>query len=157
MTFAQRSRTLVALVLLTAAIPLWTQTPKQQIRAGTPTESEHIRGPHGLEGWTLNWAIPSSGYGDEKLPLTLVLARDGHVLRRIDGDAFIWQWIFWADGRQVAYESGPLHFGLDCVLYDLEKGRELSRVDCYHELPADTPDWVGALESATRPQTTKKP
>jgi len=157
MTILRWSRSLIAFLLLTAAIPLSTQTPKERIRASKPTESEHVRGPHGMEGWTLDWPIPESGYGDERLPLTLVLARDGHILRRIDGDAFIWRWIFWADGTQVAYESGPLHFSVDCVLYDLAKGREISRVDCYHELPANVPDWVSALEASKAPQPTSKP
>lgn len=136
-----------AFAILFGAIPSLCQTPRRANQAEKPTESEHIKGPNGLEGWTLNWPFPDSGYGDEKLPTTLVIARNGHILRRIPGEGFVWNWIFWADGRLVAYESGPLHFGLACVLYDLRKGRELSRVDCYHDLPPDTPDWVRALEA----------
>jgi hypothetical protein len=152
MTLGDQLRTLFVLVLLTAVIPLWPQTPKEKVRSGTATETEHIQGPHGLVGWTLNWPVPGSGYGDEKLPLTLVVAQNGHILRRIDGDAFVWNWIFWSDGKQVAYESGPLHFGLACVLYDLKKRREIARVDCYHGLPPDSPDWVRALETAAQKQ-----
>ena len=113
-----------------------------------PTESEHRQGPHGLEGWTLNWPDPDNP--DERLPATLIVARNGRVLRRIDGDGMVWRWMFWADGAQVAYESGPKHFGLACVLFDLAKGHEVARVDCYHDLPANGPDWVKALEGEAR-------
>lgn len=58
----------------------------------------------------------------------------------------MWDWIFWADGKQVAYESGPKHFSLDCVLFDLNKRREVARVDCFHDLPANAPAWAKALE-----------
>jgi len=150
--FASRRRILIALTVLVFEFSVWCQTPQLTRQHSNPTKSDYIQGPHGYEGWTLNSPVPGSGYGDEKLPLTLVVARNGHILRRISGDGFVWNWIFWADGRQVAYESGPLHFGLACVLYDLKKGRELSRVDCYHDLPQNAPDWVRALESASHKQ-----
>ena len=143
---------LTVFAILFGALPSPCQTPRHAKQVGKPSESEHTKGPNGLEGWTLDSPVPGSGYGDEKLPLTLVVARNGRILHRIPGDAFVWKWIFWADGRQVAYESGPLHFGLACVLYDLKKGRELSRVDCYHGLPQDAPDWVRALELASEKQ-----
>jgi hypothetical protein len=124
------------------AIPLAARSAEK------PTESEHRRGPHGLEGWTLDAPVPDSGYGDERFAFTLVLARDGHVLHRIGGDPFIWKWLFWADGRQVAYETGPFHFGMTCILVDVRSGRKMSSYDCYHELPVNAPEWAKALESA---------
>ncbi|SRR5208282_3693203 len=124
------------------AIPLAARSAEK------PTESEHRRGPHGLEGWTLDAPVPDSGYGDERFAFTLVLARDGHVLHRIGGDPFIWKWLFWADGRQVAYETGPFHFGMTCILVDVRSGRKMSSYDCYHELPVNAPAWAKALESA---------
>jgi hypothetical protein len=146
----RRTITLTVFAILFGFMPCLCQNPRHTKPAEKPEESEHIQGPNGLKGWTENWPIEGSGYGDQKLPTTLVVARNGHILRRIEGDGFVWNWIFWADGRQVAYESGPLHFGLACALYDLKKGRELSRVDCYHDLPQNAPAWVRALESATR-------
>jgi len=107
-------------------------------------ESAHRQGPHQLEGWTLNSSIPD--HPGEKFPFTLVLARRGHIIRRISGDPFVWNWLFWADGSQVAYESGPLHFSMSCVLADISTGRQLARYDCYTDLPADAPAWVKALE-----------
>ena len=114
---------------------------------GQPTESEHLRAPNGLEGWTLDY--PVDGHPpDEKYPMTLVIARNGHVLHRIDGEPFVWKWIFWAGGRQVAYEAAPFHFSLDCVLADSVTGRRLASFDCFHGLPADAPDWLKALEDS---------
>ncbi len=113
-----------------------------------PVESEHRKGPNGWEGWTLDSSIPDDSNGGEKYPFTLVLARNGHEIRRISGDPFVWRWIFWADGKQVAYESGPLHFGMNCILADIKTGRQLGSVDCYHELPDNAPEWAVKLESA---------
>jgi hypothetical protein len=80
------------------------------------------------------------------MPFTLVIARNGKVLRKIDGNAFIWHWIFWNEGRAVAYESGPLHFGMQCELYDLKTGRVLESVDCWRGIPDNAPAWLVALE-----------
>ena len=110
-----------------------------------PTESEHRTGSHGLEGWTLEYRLPNSNYGDERFAFTLVLVRNRHRLRRIEGEPIIWKWMFWDDGRQVAYETGPLHFGMSCVLADVKTGRKLEILDCYHKLPANVPTWVTAL------------
>lgn len=112
------------------------------------TESEHRAGPHGLEGWTLSQPVPEIHGGHEPLPFTLIIARNRKVIRRIEGGAFLWKWIFWADGRQVAYESGPLHFSLACSLLDLKTGRELQSLDCFHGLPSNAPEWAKALEAS---------
>jgi hypothetical protein len=113
---------------------------------GPPVESEHRHGPNGWEGWTLDYAIP--GYSGEKFPMTLVLAQHGRVVRRITDEPFIWRWIFVAGGRQVAYETGPLHFSMDCVLVDTGTGKKLADYDCYRELPAEAPGWVSQLEAS---------
>lgn len=127
------------IAILAVSSPLVSQTKNK------PAESEHRTGPHGLEGWTLEWPWPDSSYGDERFAFTLVLARNGHRIRRIGGAPIIWKWMFWADGRQVAYETGPLHFGMSCVLADAKTGRQLEILDCYHKLPAHVPAWVTAL------------
>ena len=111
-----------------------------------PTESEHTKGPHGLEGWTLNSPVPGSNYGDQRFAFTLVLARNGRLLHRVQGDPIIWNWMFWSDGRQVAYETGPFHFSMSCVLIDTASGRRVDMIDCWQELHADAPDWAKALE-----------
>ena len=130
-------RLCITVVMLAVAIP--------QFAEDKPTESEHVRGPNGLEGWTLNSTIPDRP--DEKFPFTLVIARNGHIIRKVEGDPFVWNWIFWADGKQVAYESGPLHFGLQCILTNVKTGNEIASFDCFHGIPDNAPDWLEALES----------
>ena len=71
-----------------------------------PIESAHISGPNGLEGWTLREEVEDHG----PLPTALVIAREGKVVRRIEGSPFLWKWKFESNGKLVAFESGPLHF-----------------------------------------------
>jgi hypothetical protein len=106
--------------------------------------SEHRAGPHDLEGWTLEGPIPGGPEGT--YPFVLVIAHNRHEIRRFHGSSFVWKWAFVADGQQVAYESGPLHFSMTCVLADIASGRELERYDCYQDLPDNAPKWVRALE-----------
>ena len=130
----------LAAFLVAAAI-----APQSNSQADQPTPSAHRAGPGGLEGWTLDWPIPD--HPDEKFPTTLVIARKGRVVRKIDGTGFVWQWIFWNKGRQVAYESGPLHFGLQCNLADVATGKQLATFDCFHGIPENAPDWLKELET----------
>jgi hypothetical protein len=114
--------------------------------ADKPTQSAHRKGPKGLEGWTLDW--PNPDQAGVRIPFTLLIARNGRVIRRIEGDPTIWKWTFWADGRQVAIMAGPLHFSATCYLEDLSTGEKFASYDCYHDEPPPQPDWVKALESA---------
>jgi len=129
-------------VVLLMSLLAWAQASPL---AEKPVESEHRKGPGGLEGWTLLSSIPDDA--TQQYAFTLVLARNGRVIRRISGDPLVWNWMFWADGKQVAYESSPLHFGMSCILADIENGHQLATVDCYHELPANAPEWVVNLEA----------
>jgi hypothetical protein len=116
------------------------------VSAQNPTESEHRKGPHGLEGWTLSRSLEGRSTGDV-YPYALIIARDGKIVRRIEGSPFLWKWQFWAEGKQIVYETGPLHFGLLCNLADLATGEERATVDCYHELAGAAPAWATALEA----------
>jgi hypothetical protein len=136
------ARRLLALALL-ALVAAQASQP-----ADKPTASAHRPGPDGLEGWTLESSVPGSGYGDERFAFTLVIARHGHIVRRISGEPIIWKWIFWADGGQVAYETGPFHFSETCFLVRLSDGRKLDSYDCYHDLPPAKPAWVRALDAS---------
>jgi hypothetical protein len=120
--------------------------PQSATPADNPTPSEHCAGPNGLEGWTLLSPLPDSP--QEKYPFTLVIARKGRIIRRIDGHPFVWRWLFWNNGRQVAYESGPLHFGLQCTLASVATGKTLATYDCFHGVPESAPDWLKVLETA---------
>lgn len=108
-------------------------------------ESAHVAGPGGLEGWTESVVIDEVK-GQGPLPVALVIARHGKVVRRIEGSSFVWQWQFRPGGTEVAYETGPLHFSLRCVLADIRTGKELDSVDCFGDLPANAPAWVVELE-----------
>lgn len=119
----------------------WLQGPKE------PVASPHHRGPGNLEGWTLKWTVPEVDEGP--LPRTLVIARSGKVLRKIEGDGFVWAWMFQNRGTQVAIETGPMHFSLACRLYDVASGRELADFDCFHDpTPATAPPWVKRLKDS---------
>lgn len=127
-------------VLLVAALA---QAQTTQVTGG-PTESKHQPGPAGLEAWTLDYEVPLH---TESYPEVLVIARKGQIIRKIDGDPFIWNWIFLKNGRQIAYETGPLHFGMSCILADVTTGKQLATYDCFHKLPPDAPPWVEELET----------
>jgi hypothetical protein len=133
-------------IAATAALPQAALPPHRVDEPDQHTESEHRQGPDGFVGWTLDSPIPD--HPDERFPFTLVIARNGKVIRKIDGNPFVWDWIFWDNGRKVAYESGPLHFGLQCTLVNVRSGKKLASYDCFHGIPENPPAWLKALENA---------
>lgn len=111
----------------------------------TPTQSTHRPGPNHLSGWTLNNTVP--GHAGDRFPMTLVIARNNQVIRKIAGDPFLWQWMFLPDGKRVAYQSGPFHFSLQCILADINSGKIIQNYDCNPDpLPANAPPWVKDLK-----------
>ena len=109
------------------------------------TRSTPRKGPGALSGWTINDTDPD--HGSEYFPVKLVIARKGRIIRKISGDPFVWQWMFLADGKRIAYQSGPFHFSLQCVLADVDSGKTLQSYDCFHEpLAGDAPGWVKDLK-----------
>ena len=117
--------------------------------SSAPTQSQHHKGPNGLEGWTLNVAAP--GVYDGEQPVALVIARNGTIVRKIEGDSFIWGWMFQAGGKEIAFETGPMHFSLACKLLDISSGRLIAQYDCFPSpLATNAPAWVQLLESNDR-------
>ena len=111
--------------------------------SATGTESPHRSGPHGLEGWTINYPIPNY----DTMPRTLVIARNGRVLHRIDGRPLIFTWMFQENGAHVAYSTGPLHSVETCILVDTKSGKEVDDYNCFPEPLASTaPTWVKLLK-----------
>jgi hypothetical protein len=138
-------RFLCVTLLLIASVASGPAQPASS--SGKPIESPHRHGSDGLEGWTVSHRqVLEPGY-PEAYPDVLIIARHGRVVRKIPGEPFVWQWTFWAGGRQVAYETGPLHWSLTCNLMDIKTGRKLANLDCFHELPADAPAWEKTLET----------
>ena len=155
--FNNGHRRLAATMVITAAIVVATTAASQDNSAGKgkanpiptsgpPAESEHVRGPNGLEGWKLESPLPDRP--DDTFPFTLIVARNGVIIRRIAGEPFVWEWKFCPDGKQIAYETGPLHFGLQCNLEDISTGRMIWSEDCFHGLPEHAPACVKDLEKA---------
>jgi hypothetical protein len=114
--------------------------------------SPHCHGPGALEGWTLLYPRPDAviSGGPDRLPLALVISRRGHIIRRIQGASIIWTWYF-VDDHRVAIETGPLHFGMECKLVDVNSGNVLADYNCYDHPPENPPQWVSVLENATSP------
>ncbi len=112
-----------------------------------PISSEHVAGPNGLSGWTVSYVLRDiSNQGP--VPMRLLIARNGRVIRNIHGRPFVWRWVFLASGRQVAFEAGPLHFAMECVLLDVASGKEVAKFDCEPQpLATEAPDWVRTLEA----------
>jgi hypothetical protein len=100
-----------------------------------------------LKGWTLDYPFPDRP--EDRYPRVLVVSRKGRVIRKITGQHYIWNWIFWSEGREVAYEDGPPHFLMRCILVDVATGRQLENIDCFGELPPNAPLWAKTLEMHT--------
>ena len=104
--------------------------------------------------WTLNYPFPDRP--QELYPRILVISRNGRVIQRITAQHYIWKWIFWDGGRQIAYKDGSPRFTMRCVLVHSKTTLELENYDCFSELPKNAPLWLESLEkvhqSAFSPQ-----
>ena len=117
-----------------------------------PTESAHVSGPKGLEGWTLSHTF--EGLGAEQFPAELVIAQRGQVIRRFSGKPFMWTWMFARNKNRVAYIASPLHFGMHCFLADIKTGKQIADYECFADpRPAEEPEWVKDLENFARTPT----
>jgi hypothetical protein len=106
--------------------------------------------PDGLtKGWLVEYPWPGpdgTSQAWRTIPGRLVISRHGHVIRRFEATDF-WNWNFWADGKQVVYEAGPVHGETDCVRVDVNSGKTLETWpgDCRNR-PDDAPAWVKAAD-----------
>ena len=82
--------------------------------------------------------------GGQAIAATLVLFRDGTILRRVRSGQEFWSWAFEPHGGSFAYHTGPLHGETTshCELHDLATGRMLA-------------SWDGDLGNAERPAWTR--
>ena len=113
----------------------------------------HRRGPDGLEGWLVREPVASLE-NQGPLPTSLVIARNGRVIRRLtmhDGGPFYWNFVFLPDGKRVAFEQGSLHFNLTCTLMNIQTGEHIQDYDCFHGLSATAPQWAKRLEATPKP------
>ena len=132
-----------AVVLLAAAASTAQAEP-------TPYK-ECLGGPHGLKACTLSYLVPElapPGHAtmDDILPQRLIVYRYGRRLFSEKDGPFIWNFAFLEDGRELAFEQGPLHFGMMCHLVLSATGEEIGREECFS--PNDkSSKWVRDLEA----------
>jgi hypothetical protein len=118
-----------------------------------PEVTAHRAGPNGLEGWLVRERV-AGVESQGPLPTSLVIARNGKIIRRlsIQGGPFYWNFVFLAGGKQVAFEHGSLHFNLTCTLMDIDTAEHIRNYDCYQTPLSDTaPQWVKQLMAAPSP------
>jgi len=102
--------------------------------------------PDGVtEGWILTYDNPDPDRAWERIGGTVVVARHGKVMRK--WELMVRDWTFWAGGRDVAVEAGPLHGPAHCFLFSVKTGKQIEAFPgyCTEERP-DAPAWVRALE-----------
>ena len=97
-------------------------------------------------GWVILYQDPSKSpsYRFSDIRGSLVIWRNGKIVRTFDPGTTIWSWAFVQEGNQVAYHSVPLHGerSSHCELRDVDTGRLLAL-------------WDGDLEQVDRPEWTK--
>jgi hypothetical protein len=100
--------------------------------------------PNGSVGWLVEYDMESLSY---RYAGKLVLWRAGKVIRRFDSGQSFYSWNFYADGRQVAYHTGPLHGERNshCELHDIANGRLLAVWDGDIGPGNDRPAWTKGL------------
>lgn len=98
-------------------------------------------------GWLITWPNPDELRKWETLPGTLVVWRNGKIIRQFTATGVFEGWTFWKGSEQVACQDSPLHgpsYGYD--LYDVTSGRLVEHIP--NDDAADTdklPDWVKVL------------
>jgi hypothetical protein len=89
----------------------------------------------GAVGWLADYSVDGVSY---PIAGTLVVWRAGKPIRRFRTDQTFYSWAFYAQGKQVAYHTGPLHGEQKshCELRDVASGRKINV-------------WAGDLDSGT--------
>jgi hypothetical protein len=80
------------------------------------------------------------------LPLTLVLFRDGRILRKIYGDGTpIWKWNFVGDGSRIALRQETAHGSMNThyELREASSGRRIATYDSADHRPV--PKWARVI------------
>ncbi len=115
--------------------------------SGSGRREDRRVAPDGVTvGWLVTYGNPDPGRDWERIAGTLVIARRGQVVRRIEGASTIRQWTFRHGGSQVVVETGALHGPTQCILTSVRTGRTLAETSgaCDAEDEA-APAWVKAL------------
>jgi hypothetical protein len=112
---------------------------------------ECLNGPRGFRACSISFFVPNRSppgraSDDDVLPQRLVVYRNGRRLYAKDGSPFIWEFGFLDDGEKLAFQAGPLHFGMRCTLVVASTGKELDSHPCFTNDDVDAaPSWVRTL------------
>lgn len=111
-----------------------------QARFGAPAISpDHI-----TVGWLAEFKDTSSPSPIDPDAFTLVVYRNGHIIRRVDGDPIVWDWHFGRGGKAIAYSTGSRHGGAnECLLVEIDSGKVLE--DWLTSSATKTPSWAEQL------------
>ena len=105
-----------------------------------------IADDHRTAGWLILFPDPNNSpiYRSSDIPQSLVIWRNGKIVRTFEPEQTFWSWSFVDGGDRVAYHSGPLHGerSSHCELREVSTGRLLA-------------SWDGDLDQADRPGWTK--
>lgn len=163
-----RMRTLLALVLINAVVPLCAYAQDQVVavsagpegtaqltlRDGSTITISKERGqvgisdariaPDGTVGWLADFHVETVSY---PVAGTLIVWRTGKIIRRFPTAQVFYSWTFHAQGKQVAYHTGPLHGErmAHCELHDVASGRTLAVWDGDLRLRDNRPAWTEGL------------
>jgi hypothetical protein len=92
-------------------------------------------------GWLVNVPNCCTSY---PIPVTIVLYRGGHIIRRLSNGRAIFRFQFVKGGEQVAYFSDTVHSNLGpaCVLVSVRSGKTLRH---WTRGDGPLPDWAEAF------------
>jgi hypothetical protein len=135
------------------------EDPTGAARITTRTGSKTVRkepGQVGIEDPDVAWDRRTAGWlvmyempGVVSYPIAgmLVVWRGGAVIRRFRTEQTFWSWAFVANGKQVAYHTGPLHGerASHCELRNVSDGRLVAQWSGDLDDAAKRPAWTAEL------------
>ena len=101
-----------------------------------------------LDGRTVGWLVDYDDGVGYPVPGTLIVWREGKIIRRFRTGQSFYSWSFHAGGKQVAYHVGPLH-GEEkshCELHDVETGKLIIAWDGDLDSGGQRPAWTKGLK-----------
>jgi hypothetical protein len=125
--------------------------PKERDQQGA--EEIQLSDDHKTVGWLVEYPNCCTSY---PIPMTVVLYRDGRIIRRLENGRAIFRWAFLKGEKQVAYFSDTVHSNLapECVLVDVATGKT---VESWKRDEGPLPAWtkifaedVGSVMSESR-------
>ncbi len=76
----------------------------------------------------------------------VLLLRNGHFLRLIHSEVFLWDWIYWDNGQEIVGDISPLHFMEVFARFSVATGKPL---ETFQVAPSTQtpPAWAAALSA----------